>query len=122
YEPVMFERFARARTAARLDLIERGLAQWFGAFHEGALVSDLGIVRCGSTARYQAVGTDAAHRNRGLASHLLGVAAAWAAEHDCAEWVIVTEASNAAGRVYRRAGFEPHSASVNAYRNGERLT
>ena len=53
----------------------------------------------------------------GLASHLLGVAARWAADHGCDHWVIVTEATNPAGRIYRSVGFEPGTASVQAYRH-----
>lgn len=116
YEPVAHERFLRARTASQRALTERGDAAFFGAFADGALLADLGIVRCGDVARFQAVGTDAAHRRRGLASHLLGVAARWAADRGCREWVIVTEATNPAGRVYRAAGFELADATVQAYR------
>ena len=82
----------------------------------GVLVADLGIVVCGRRARYQNVGTHEAHRRRGLASHLLGVAARWAADQGCDEWVIVTEAVNPAGRVYRSVGFTLDAASVQAYR------
>jgi hypothetical protein len=55
-------------------------------------------------------------RRRGIASHLLGLAAGWAAEQGCRRWVIVTDASNPAGRVYRNAGFEVAAPSVQAYR------
>jgi GNAT superfamily N-acetyltransferase len=116
FEPQSHERFVRARTQAQRALCERGVAAFFGAFAEGALVADLGIVRCGATARYQNVGTDEHHRRRGLASHLLGVAARWSADGGCDQWVIVTEATNPAGRVYRAVGFELDAASVQAYR------
>ena len=66
-------------------------------------------------ARYQSVETDQAHRRKGLASHLLGLAASWSKERGCDSWVIVTEATNAAGLVYRRAGFTPDVSEVNAY-------
>ena len=79
-------------------------------------MAELGIVRCGAQARYQHVGTDERHRGCGLASHLLGVAAQWAAGRSCTRWVIVTEAANPAGRVYRRAGFAPDAVSASAYR------
>ncbi|MCB2413134.1 GNAT family N-acetyltransferase [Demequina sp. TTPB684] len=111
-----FERFVRAEAETRRDLSAREVGAWFGAFADDALVAELGIVRCGAVARYQAVGTDEEHRGRGLASHLLGVAARWAGDHGCDQWVIVTEATNPAGRVYRRAGFEPDSGIVTAYR------
>ena len=79
-------------------------------------IRDRGIVDCGGTARYQNVGTAPEHRGKGVASHLIGVAATWAASHGCAQWVIVTEATNPAGRVYRNAGFELVEPIVQAYR------
>lgn len=120
YDPAIHAPFVRARVATHRRLTEEGAAEWFGAFAGDDLVSDLGIVRCGTVGRYQAVGTDAAHRRRGLASHLLGVAAAWSAERGCDTWVIVTESTNDAGRVYRRAGFTLTDAEVNAYRRPAR--
>jgi GNAT superfamily N-acetyltransferase len=111
-----FASFARRRTRARRTLSEGGFGAWFGAFAGDALVADLGIVRCGTAARYQDVSTDEAHRGRGLASHLLGVAARWAAGAGCGQWVIVTEAESAAGRLYRSLGFGPDTANVLAYR------
>jgi GNAT superfamily N-acetyltransferase len=117
YEPAAHETFVRARTAIQRELSDRGVATFVGAFTpEGVLVADLGIVVCGRRARYQNVGTDEAHRRRGLASHLLGIAARWAAEQGCDEWVIVTESTNPAGRVYRSVGFAPDVPSVQAYR------
>lgn len=116
YEAVSHERFARAQTDLRRDLSDRGLAAFFGAFAGDVLASNLGIVVCGETARYQSVGTDAGHRRRGLATHLLGVAAAWSAEQGCNRWVIITEAENPAGQLYRGAGFEPDVCNARAYR------
>jgi GNAT superfamily N-acetyltransferase len=120
HEPVSFARHARAQVQARRAVSEREDGAFFGAFAGGILVADLGIVRCGSTARFQAVGTDEEHRRRGLASHLLGVAARWAAGHGCDRWVIITEATNPAGRVYRSVGFEPDTPNAQAYRKPAR--
>jgi GNAT superfamily N-acetyltransferase len=83
---------------------------------DDTLAASLGIVLCGTTARYQTVGTDEPHRRRGLASHLLGVAARWAADRGCDRWVIVTASTNPAGRIYRAVGFEPVPSTVQAYR------
>lgn len=81
YGAVGHERFLRDSGRARRDLVARGAAQWFGAFDgEGSLVSALGIVLCDGIGRYQSVGTHVAHRGRGLAGHLLGLAARWAGE------------------------------------------
>ncbi len=116
HEPVSHARFVRARIRFQETLADRGLAAFFGAFADGVLAADLGIVRCGLLARFQWVGTDAAHRRRGLASHLLGVAARWAAERGCDRWVIVTETGNPAGRIYRAVGFTPDVPNIEVYR------
>jgi GNAT superfamily N-acetyltransferase len=116
HDPAAFERFARAQARTRRELCERDLAAWFGAFADDTLVAELGIVRCGTTARYQGVSTDEEDRGRGLASHLLGVAAQWAADRGCDRWVIVTGATNPAARVYRSVGFVTNGSSVEAYR------
>jgi GNAT superfamily N-acetyltransferase len=115
-----FERFARARVTARRTISEQDTGAFFGAFADDVLVAELGIVRCGTTARYQSVGTAADHRRRGLAAHLLGVAARWASGHGCDRWVIITEATNPAGRVYRSVGFEPDVGNAQAYRKVSR--
>jgi GNAT superfamily N-acetyltransferase len=116
YESVSHERFIRAQTEIRRSLSDQDDAAFFGAFTGGVLVADLGIVRCGTTARYQSVGTDPDHRRRGLAGHLLGLAARWAQERGCGQWVIVTEVTNPAGRLYRSVGFTPTLGMARAYR------
>jgi GNAT superfamily N-acetyltransferase len=120
HDPQSFEPFAREQAQARRELSDRDEAAFFGAFADDTLVANLGIVRCGTTARYQGVGTDDEHRRRGLASHLLGVAARWSADQGCSQWVIVTEATNPAGRVYRAVGFEPDTGNAQAYRKRPR--
>lgn len=119
HDPESYETFIRCAIEGYKDLSNRGLASWFGAFHGTELVADLGIVLCGKTARYQSVQTDENHRIRGLASHLLGRAALWASERGCSSWVIVTESTNDAGRVYRKAGFSPDVETVTAYKAGK---
>ncbi len=120
HEQASFARFASGRVEAQRSLSERDISAFFGAFAGDALVASLGIVRGGRTARYQSVGTDAKHRRRGLAAHLLGVAARWSADQGCDQWVIITEATNPAGRVYRSVGFEPDIGNAQAYRKPPR--
>jgi GNAT superfamily N-acetyltransferase len=119
-DPHSFAEFVSRRVAAQRALSERDIGAFFGAFAGDDMVASLGIVRCGRTARYQSVGTDAAHRRRGLAAHLLGVAARWSAAQGCDEWVIITESTNPAGRVYRSVGFEPNVGKTQAYRKPPR--
>jgi GNAT superfamily N-acetyltransferase len=113
-----YESFARTRAEVTRAVCEANaeVITYFGAFADGTLAAQLGIVCCGTAARYQQVLTDESHRRRGLASHLVGVAARWAAERGCHRWVIVTESTNPAGRVYRSLGFELASTYVQAYR------
>ncbi len=116
YEPAAIESFVLETNANRRRLVASGQAAWFGAFYEGELVANLGIVICGETWRYQSVETSTKHRRKGLASHLLGLAASWSLEQGCKNWVIVAQDASDAGRVYRRAGFSPTISAVNAYR------
>jgi GNAT superfamily N-acetyltransferase len=116
-DPERYESFARTRAGVTRALCDAhgDVAAYFGAFADGRLAAQLGIVCCGTAARYQQVLTDHSHRRRGLASHLVGVAGRWSAERGCDRWVIVTDAGNPAGSVYRRVGFEPKSTYVQAY-------
>ena len=109
--------FTMARMRSRAEMSERGAAAFFGAFVGDECVSNLGIVLCGDdaqgrvVARYQSVQTAFDHRRRGLAGHLVGVAARWAADRGAQRWVIATESDNPAGRLYRSLGFAPDSRS-----------
>lgn len=109
--------FIRAEAAGRRRLVERGAAAWFAAYDAlGAEAAELGIVDCAGTARYQTILTDAAHRRRGLAGHLIGLAAGWAADRGCTSWVIVVHPTNSAARLYRSLGFEPAGQTATAHR------
>ena len=114
--------FARRRSATRRAMAERGVAAFFGAYADGVLAASLGIVDCGAGIfRYQDVQTAAEHRRRGLASHLAGVAADWAAARGCRQWVIIAEAGSDAGRLYRSLGFDFVLRSSQAYRDPDRV-
>lgn len=110
-------RFERKATRSRSAMVQAGRAAWFGAFHGDRLVAELGIVDCGDgVARYQSVVTGAEHRRRGLAGHLLGVAAAWAADRGARTWVIVAERDTDADRLYRSRGFSSVAGGAHVYR------
>lgn len=113
--------FARRHARTRRGIVERGAAAFFGAFAGGRLASSLGIVDCGDGIfRYQQVMTEEQHRRRGLAGHLLGVAADWAAARGCRQWVIVADADSEASRLYQAVGFAPVQRSCQAYRSPDR--
>lgn len=111
--------FSRVREDTRRRLIDHGHLTWVGAFAaDGSLAASLGVAVLGierHLARYQSVLTHPAHRRRGLAGHLLGKAADWAQGQGAQEFVIVTELTNPAGRLYRRVGFRPAPSSVEVY-------
>jgi GNAT superfamily N-acetyltransferase len=110
-------RFERTATESRITMTAAGTAAWFGAFHGDRLVAELGIVDCGEgVARYQAVVTQADHRRHGLAGHLLGVAARWAADRGTGHWVIVADDGSDAARLYRSRGFAPAARATRAQR------
>ena len=113
-------RFAHDRSRARQRLVAQGDLAWFGSFSPGgALVSSLGVTVLGDDrrlARYQSVVTAPKHRRQGLAGYLLGQAARWAAYQGAQEFVIVTELTNPAGRLYRRVGFTPAPSNISVYR------
>jgi GNAT superfamily N-acetyltransferase len=107
----------RNRTRSRIAMSEQGHVAWFGAFHGDRLAAELGIVDCGQgVARCQSVVTAAEHRRRGLAGHLLGAAAQWAAERGAQRWVIVADAGGEASRLYQARGFRPAGSGARAQR------
>lgn len=113
-----YEVFARRRIASRQAMVAAGDALFVGAFAGEDLVSDLGIVLCEDAARYQSVATLAAHRRKGLASHLLQVAGEWAATRGATRWVIIAEPGSDAARLYRNCGLRPIDESWQVYRGG----
>ncbi|MDQ6935949.1 MAG: GNAT family N-acetyltransferase [Actinomycetota bacterium] len=113
------EEFLRESKTAQVRMVSASVAAFFGVFAGAELVSCLGIVDCGGgVARYQSVLTAAAHRRRGLTSHLLGRAAHWAAVRALGELVIVADPDSAASRLYQSVGFVPVQRSSQAYRAG----
>lgn len=97
------ERTFRARS--RIALAEDGC--FFGAWVDGRLVAHVGVIACGSVARYQWVVTHVDHRRRGLASALIEECSRWAFAHGCAQQVIMANAGSAAARLYESLGFVP---------------
>ena len=109
------------RRDVRRRLVDGGNAVFLGAFAGDELAADLGILDCGAgVARYQDVMTEAPHRRRGLASHLLGEASAWAAARGVHTWVILADAGEAPSRLYQKLGFRPAERSSQAYRPAPR--
>jgi ribosomal protein S18 acetylase RimI-like enzyme len=110
--------FTTARNRARRRLAEAGHGAWFGAFLDGELVSQLGMISgTDRIARYQDVGTHPAARRRGLAGTLVFHAGQYAINDLGAHTlVIVADPGEDAIRVYRSAGFEDRESQIRAQR------
>ncbi|MDN5768929.1 MAG: hypothetical protein L0H96_24655 [Humibacillus sp.] len=83
HEPAGYERFLRDQDRSRRRMVAAGVARWFGAFDAG-----------------------------GTLTASLGLAARWAGDQGATAWVIVTELTNPAGRLYRSVGFVPDAVQV----------
>jgi GNAT superfamily N-acetyltransferase len=107
-----FRLFLSRRVRWQGQLVERGLAAFYGVYDRDQLVASLGLVPLDKVARFQDVQTALAYRKRGLASALIAAAAR---DVPADRYVIMT--SNAeAERVYARAGFQIAERTVSACR------
>lgn len=107
-----YRHFLNRRANWKADLVEAKLATFWGAFDGDALVGSLGLAKLGTVGRYQDVQTATTHRKRGIASTLLGAAAAALRVE---EYVIVAEPESDASRIYTRAGFTVIERMVSAF-------
>ncbi len=105
-EPGSDAGFLAAQVAAKRSLAEAGHGAWLGAFLDGTLVAQLGLVTTEpGLARYQSVETHPAARRRGLAGTLVWQAGQTAFTGGTRTLVMVAELEDAAIRVYRSVGF-----------------
>lgn len=107
-----YRKFVNRRARWKADLVEARLATFLGAFDGDQLVGSLGLVPLGDVARYQDVQTAATHRKRGIASALLGEAAAAVPAR---RYIIVADPESDASRIYTRAGFTVIERMVSAF-------
>jgi GNAT superfamily N-acetyltransferase len=113
-EPGSDPEFLHARVAAERALTEAGHGSWFGAFADGDLVAQLGLVTDGSgVARYQNVETHPGWRRRGLAGSLVWQAGRHGLDTlGASTLVIVADPLADAIRVYRTLGFADAETQV----------
>jgi GNAT superfamily N-acetyltransferase len=105
-EPGSEPGFLQARVAAERALTEAGHGSWFGAFINGRLLAQLGVITGGTgPARYQNIETHPAARRRGLAGSLVWHAGRHALADGAGTLVIVADPAAVAIRVYRSVGF-----------------
>jgi len=105
--------FLTAQLAAKRALTEAGHGAWFGAFLDGTLVSQLGLITNETgLARYQSVETHPAARRRGLAGTLVWQAGGTTLTGATKTLVMVADPDDIAIRVYRSVGFTHNGISA----------
>lgn len=102
-----YREYMNAAAQSRRAVTEAGFGYFVGAWAGTDLVAHVGILTCGQTARYQSVLTRADWRRQGVAASLIGVCGQWAAQHGCRRQVILADAGQPAGWLYRALGFSP---------------
>ncbi len=118
YEPFGHRMFVERRAVSNRALAEAGHGAWFGAFLEGALVSQMGLVTAGpALARFQLVETHPAMRGRGLAGTLVHQVSRYGFDVLGAETlVMVADPEYLAIRIYRSVGFRDAESQLQAER------
>ena len=118
YEPVSHRTFVERRAASNRALVEAGHGAWFGAFLEGELVSQMGLVAAGpALARFQLVETHPDVRGRGLAGTLVHHVSTYGFDTLGAETlVMVADPEYLAIRIYRSVGFSDAESQLQAER------
>lgn len=87
-------------------MIDDGLGQWWGLWHQDQLVASCGLFFTGPLGRFQLVRTHAEWRNRGLCRLLLSQVARQGLAR-ASSLIIVADEHYHAQRVYRTLGFVP---------------
>ncbi len=111
--------FAHARATAHRRIVEAGSGVWVGAFVNGRLVSQLGLLVAGrGLGRYQDVETHPDFRRQGMAGALITYAAGIVlTSPDVATLVMVADPDDEAISLYRSLGFTTSEHQLGASRN-----
>jgi ribosomal protein S18 acetylase RimI-like enzyme len=118
YDPVSHRAFVERRAATNRAVVQAGYGAWFGAFLDGTLVSQMGLVTAGPTlARFQSVETHPDVRGRGLAGTLVHRVSRYGFDMLGAETlVMVADPNYLAIRLYRSVGFSDSESQLQAER------
>lgn len=110
FEPVGYECHRRAQMQRYAAMAERGLALWFGAWCDGVLAADCGLMRNGAaaraTGRFQHVTTHPDWRRRGLCSALVHAVTQFGfVQWQLARVVMCADPEDVAIGIYERLGY-----------------
>jgi ribosomal protein S18 acetylase RimI-like enzyme len=117
-DEAQYREFATRKVATNRALAEAGHGQWFGAFLDGRLVTQMGLVKAGpGLARFQWVETHPEARGLGLAGTLVHQVSRFGFDQLGAQTlVMVADPDYVAIRVYRSVGFVDGETQLQAER------
>lgn len=117
-DPGSYRGYVTARAKTNRGLVEAGYGAWLGAFIDGRLVSQMGVLSVEhGLARFQSVETDPGHRRKGLAGSLLYHASCYGFERLGAKTlVMVADPNYVAIDLYRAVGFVASEAQLQVER------
>lgn len=118
HDPDDYRVFVTGYAAARRELVRQGRGQWFGAFVEGQLLSQMGLFTTEEgLARFQSVETHPDARGQGLAGTLVHVVGRYGFDRMGAHTlVMVADPDYLAIRVYRAVGFDDNETQLQVER------
>ena len=110
--------FAARKVATERATVEAGHGAWFGAFVDGRLAAQMGLLAASpGLARFQLVETDPAYRGRGLAGTLVHHVSEYGfGELGATTLVMVADPDYLAVRIYRSVGFDDTEVQLQADR------
>jgi ribosomal protein S18 acetylase RimI-like enzyme len=110
--------FVTRRAMSNRALVADGHGQWFGAFGDGVLLAQMGLVSAGpGLARFQSVETHPDHRRRGLAGTLAHHVSGYGFDELGAQTlVLVADPDYHAIRIYRAIGFTDSESQLQVER------
>jgi ribosomal protein S18 acetylase RimI-like enzyme len=117
-EEAAYREFATLKVATNRALTEAGHGGWFGAFLDGALLSQMGLFSASpGLARFQSVETHPDARGQGLAGTLVHSVSQYGfGELGATTLVMVADPDDNAIRLYRSVGFADGESQLQAER------
>jgi GNAT superfamily N-acetyltransferase len=103
YNPKIYREFVQRRFSDYKMMADKKMGQWFGAFVNGKLVSDLGLFGDFKNMRFQSIETKTEHRNRGIAQNLMAYAAN---QLNSENYILQADSKGKAIDLYMKMGFE----------------
>lgn len=106
HEPGGWRAFRQAQMQRYAAMQQAGLAEWFGAWCDGVLAADCGLLKDGRDGRFQTVFTHPAWRRRGLCRTLVHGVSQWAFEQAGLDTLwMMADPGDVAIHIYRSLGY-----------------